>query len=248
VKLSVIVPAFNESDYLPGLLSSLQVATLALKDEGPSGDAVEVIVVDNASTDGTATIAVDFGVKVVAVERRGIAIARNAGAAAATGDVLVFIDADYRVLPSFLTRLVHSYESDPAMAAAGVRVALEPIEIDPITRTACYVALMLLRRFKRMSFGVATFRRPCFETLGGYDESLYALEDVEILEQLAEPQHQRLGRYRILNDVLVFASPRGFYRGGFLGMGDMLGTYVRMAAFPAARRTRAKCAYWYERD
>jgi len=207
-----------------------------------------VIVVDNASTDRTAAIATEFGAQVVSEKRRGIALARNAGARAATGDVFVFLDADYRVLPSFLTRLTAHYRTDRAMAAAGVRVALEPTEIDPITRTVCYGALMLLRRFKRMSFGVASFRRNCFEALGGFDETLYALEDVEILERLAEPRHARLGRYRILDDLLVYASPRGFYRGGLIGMGDMLGTYVRMAASPSARRDMSKCGYWYGRD
>jgi glycosyltransferase involved in cell wall biosynthesis len=247
VRFSVVVPAFNEERYLPRSLSSLRQAALVLEDAFP-GEAPEVIVVDNGSTDHTADVARDFEAVVVDEKRRGIAIARNAGARKATGDVLVFLDADYRVLPSFLTRVAHRYEQDPSMAGAGVRVALEPSEIDPITRSLGYAGLMLLRRVRNMSFGVATFRRDCFEALGGFDESLYAFEDVEILQRLAGSAHRAMGLYRILTDVLVLASARGFYRGGVLGMGEMLRTYARMTLSPTARRDINQCGYWYERE
>lgn len=247
MRFSVVVPAFNEAGYLPRSLSSIRQAALVLGDMFP-GEAPEVIVVDNGSTDETATVARDFGALVVDERRRGIAIARNAGAREARGDVLVFLDADYRVLPSFLTRMACGYAADASIAGAGVRVALEPTEIDPITRSLGYVGLMLLRRVRNMSFGVTTFRRECFEALGGFDEALYALEDVEILERLAGPAHRKLGGYQILTDVLVLASARGFYRGGMLGMGKMLGAYTRMMLSRTARRDISQCGYWYERD
>ena len=208
MRFSVVVPAFNEERYLPRSLSSIRYADLALKDEFP-GASADIIVVDNGSTDRTAAVAREFDAVVVQEPKRGIALARNAGARAAVGDVLVFLDADYRVLPSFLNRLAHGYRGDSSIAAAGVRVALEPSEIDPITRSLGYAGLALLRRIRNMSFGVATFRRDRFEALGGYDEGLFALEDVEILERLVRGSNRRFGRYRILRDVLVFASARG---------------------------------------
>ena len=247
MRCSVVVPAFNEERYLPRSLSSLRYAELALKDAFAWASA-DLIVVDNGSTDDTAGVAGEFDALVVREPRRGIAAARNAGARAARGDVLVFIDADYRVLPSFLIRLAHRYRGDSSLAAAGVRVTLEPSEIDPITRTLGYAGLALLRQLRNMSFGVATFRRERFEALGGYDDGLFALEDVEILERLARESSRRGGRYRILRDVLVFASARGFYRGGTLGMGRMLSSYTRMMLSPAARRDISRCGYWYERD
>jgi glycosyltransferase involved in cell wall biosynthesis len=245
VMFSVVIPAYNEAPYLPRSLSSLRQAALTLEDVFPDEES-ELIVVNNCSTDDTAAVARRFGATVVDEEKRGIAIARNAGARIARGDLLVFVDADYRVLPSFLTRLARAYRANPAMVAAGVRVLLEPCDIDPIARSICHFCLTLLRRFKNMSFGIATFRRACFEALGGFDEGLFCLEDVEILERL-KPRASELGRYGILSDVLVFASARGFYRGGVLGMGQMLGTYTRMAFFPAARTDMTRCSYWYER-
>jgi len=242
-----VIPAFNEERYLPRSLSSLNQAVLALRDRFP-GPAPELLVVDNASTDRTAEVAREFGARVVEERKRGIAIARNAGARAAGGDVLVFLDADYRVLPSFLARLASRYSSNPDLSAAGVRVSLEPSEIDPITRSLGNAGLAMLRRLRNLSFGVATFRRARFEGFGGYDENVYGIEDLDMLKRLAASVRRPSDRYRVLNDVLVLASARGFYRGGRLGMGKMLGTYAHMALSEKARRDISKCGYWYERD
>ena len=246
MRLSVVVPAFNEATYLPRSLSSLRQAGLFLADR--TAHSTEVIVVDNASTDATAEVVRGFDLPVVSEERRGIAIARNAGARAATGDILVFLDADYRVLPSFIARVAQAYHDQEELRAAGVRVALEPWEIDPITRGLGYAALAAVRNLWNMSFGVATFRRSCFDALGGYDEAVYGVEDLDILERLRKVQPHGRDSYKVLNEILVFGSARGFYRGGRLGMGAMVSTYIRMAISPASRRDISKCAYWYERE
>jgi hypothetical protein len=106
----------------------------------------------------------------------------------------------------------------------------------------------MLRRLRKMSFGVATFRRARFEGVGGFDENVYGIEDLDMLKRLAASARRPSDRYRVLNDVLVLASARGFYRGGRLGMGKMLKTYAHMALSEEARRDISKCGYWYERD
>ena len=91
--VSIVIPAFNEQTYLGPTLAAVQAATdyLAAK----NGPTAELIVVDNGSTDCTADIARSHGARVVDEPRRGnVAVARNAGARAATGDILVFVDAD----------------------------------------------------------------------------------------------------------------------------------------------------------
>jgi glycosyltransferase involved in cell wall biosynthesis len=87
--LSLVVPAFNEARLLPRLLDSVERARAAAPEI-----AVEVIVADNASTDATAATAQARGCRVARVERRVIAAARNGGAAAASGAILAFTDAD----------------------------------------------------------------------------------------------------------------------------------------------------------
>ena len=86
--ISFVIPAHNEQALLPATLRSAFRAGEAV------GGAFEVVVADDASTDRTPEIARKAEARVVSINRRQIAAARNAGAAAATGDVLVFVDAD----------------------------------------------------------------------------------------------------------------------------------------------------------
>ena len=104
MNLSVIIPAFNEADYLPSTLDSIQRASERLRDRADVE--VEVIVVDNNSTDETAAVAEAMGATVVRETVQGIGRARNRGASAAEGDVLVFVDADVTV-PITLLEVVH---------------------------------------------------------------------------------------------------------------------------------------------
>src|SRR5262245_17924048 len=106
--VSIIVPAHNEAQGLGGTLDALRRAAATL--DRPW----EIVVVDDASTDGTAQIARDAGARVVAVNLRHIAAVRNAGARAATGDVLVFVDADTVVPPETLTAALRALAAGAA--------------------------------------------------------------------------------------------------------------------------------------
>src|SRR6185436_17720194 len=86
--ISFVVPAHNEARLITRTLDALAAAGRAL------GQPFEIVVVDDASTDDTASIASAGGARVVSVQCRQIAAARNAGARAASGDVLIFVDAD----------------------------------------------------------------------------------------------------------------------------------------------------------
>ena len=86
--ISFIVPAYNEERLLGRTLAAIHAAAREL--EQP----YELIVVDDASTDGTAAIAAVNGAHVVPVRFRQIACTRNAGARAASGSTLIFVDAD----------------------------------------------------------------------------------------------------------------------------------------------------------
>lgn len=86
MRFSVVVPAYNEADYLTATIESL------LRQDFPGR--YEVIVVDNDSTDGTAAAAAAYGVRVVSEPRRGVCAARQRGVEAATGEIIVSTDAD----------------------------------------------------------------------------------------------------------------------------------------------------------
>lgn len=111
--VSVVVPAYDEADYLPEALTSLLAQDLP--------EPYEVIVVDNGSSDGTADLAWKHGVRVVHEPRRGVCAARQRGAEVARGDILVSTDADADTVhpPSWLRDIVTALAADPDAVAVG---------------------------------------------------------------------------------------------------------------------------------
>jgi peptidoglycan/xylan/chitin deacetylase (PgdA/CDA1 family)/GT2 family glycosyltransferase len=103
--VSVVIPAYNEEDYLPLCLESIRKQDYA-------GE-YEVIVVDNASTDNTAKIALDWGAKVVYESKRSPACARQRGAEVATGEIIAFIDADTQAPAYWLSTFVSHLVQEP---------------------------------------------------------------------------------------------------------------------------------------
>src|SRR3982751_6887760 len=95
--ISFVVPAYNEENELPSTLAAIHHAASGA--EQP----YEIIVVNDASTDATPEIAVRAGAKVLRVDRRQIAAARNAGGRTAQGEYLFFVDADTRINRAHVT-------------------------------------------------------------------------------------------------------------------------------------------------
>lgn len=108
-RFSVVIPAFNEADYLPATLRSLQ------RQDFPGS--VEVIVVDNGSTDDTAALARRFGARVVEEHTPGVCAARQRGTLAARGEIVVSTDADTVHPADWLTRLDDRFNADPFLVA-----------------------------------------------------------------------------------------------------------------------------------
>ena len=194
MRLSIIVPAFNEADYLAATLDAIEVAATRLLDR--IDGAVETIVVDNNSTDRTAAVALVGGAMVIHEPLQGIARARNAGACHAEGDVLVFVDADVIVPPTFL-QAIHAVLDDPACLGGAVDV-----DYRPKRRFArLYLrAWRLLARLTGMAQGAAQFcRAPAFEEAGGYDETAWIGEDVDFywsLKRLARDTGRKVAFIR----------------------------------------------------
>ena len=123
MKLTIIVPAFNEEAYLPSTLDSIQAAATHLR--GRSDVETDIIVVDNNCVDETAAVARSKGATVVHEPVQGIARARNSAAGHADGDSLVFVDADV-VVPPTLLEMIHASMSDPACVGGAVDVDYQP--------------------------------------------------------------------------------------------------------------------------
>lgn len=105
----MVIPAYNEADYLTTTVRSLQAQNFR--------GGVEVIVVDNASTDGTAQLARRLGARVVEERTPGVCAARQRGTLAARGEIVVSTDADTVHPQDWLTRLDARFAADPAIVA-----------------------------------------------------------------------------------------------------------------------------------
>ena len=205
MRLTIVVPAFNEEAYLAPTLGSIRAAADELR--AATGVDADIVVVDNASVDGTAAVARGLGATVVREPVQGIARARNAGARRAMGDVLVFFDADVTV-PRTLLVAICAAMRDPACVGGGVDVDYRPRR--PFIRL--YLCLWrLLARVTGMVQGAAQFcRKEVFAEVGGYDESVWMGEDVDFhwsLRRLA----RRTGRLvRLVREPRVRPSCRRF--------------------------------------
>ena len=106
MKISIVVPAYNEEKYIGDCLQSIVA--------NRTDDIFEIIVVNNASTDDTAAIAERFpGVRVVTEPQKGLTRARQRGLTEATGDFIAYLDADTRMPPGWLTIIKKEFSRDP---------------------------------------------------------------------------------------------------------------------------------------
>jgi glycosyltransferase involved in cell wall biosynthesis len=169
---------------LPRLLSSVEVAREIF---AKSGGSLEIIVADNTSTDGTAEVARSFGCRVISVERRIIAAARNCGARAATASIIAFVDADLQIHPQTFVRIQEEMSSGRYLGgASGWR-----LERTSLGLRATVLVTRIVTRILKVGGGVVFCIRDAFDAIGGYNEAKYVAEDVQFMRDL-----RKLGRAR----------------------------------------------------
>jgi glycosyltransferase involved in cell wall biosynthesis len=205
--MSVIIPAFNEEDYIGETLDYLGAAQRFLKAQADT--AVQVIVVDNGSTDRTAAIARDRGLAVIKEPDHQIAKVRNTGARAADHDILIFLDADTLVPPALLVHIGEAM-ADPRCIGGAVDAGHRP------EHSLLKVYLRLWRAvgtIAAMAQGACQFcRREVFFELGGYGETLHMGEDVDFYWRLRTLASRRKLRTSFIRDIQVAPSARRFDR------------------------------------
>ena len=178
MKISVIVPAFNEERLLPATLSSIRASMEAFTGAGWQS---ELIVCDNNSTDRTGELARAAGAKVVFEPTNQIARARNCGAAHAAGDWLVFVDADSRPSVQLFRDVVAAIEQTRCVAG-GSTVAIEGDHRVATFTVRIWNAISRVNRWGAGSFifcEAATFRE-----IGGFNQDWYAAEEIDFFRRL----------------------------------------------------------------
>ena len=195
MKISVVVPAFNEERLLPGSLSSVRAA---MEGFARLGWKSELIVCDNNSTDRTAEIAKGMGAQVVFEPVNQISRARNTGAARAGGDWIFFVDADS--YPSVELFLEAADAIRAGCLAGGSTVAYQDAHPSVALVTGIWNAVSRINKWAAGSFifcDAAAFR----ET-GGFSEELYASEEIDLFRRL-----KRLARRERRTIVILHRHP-----------------------------------------
>lgn len=234
--VSFVVPAWNEAEGIGETLAALNGAGAAC------GRGWEVVVVDNASTDATAEVARAAGARVVFEPERQIARARNAGARAALGRFLFFVDADTRVSPGLILEAVQEMESGRAVGGGSA------MRFDEAGRPVLAMLGLLNCVFRRARLAAGAFlfcRRDAWEGSGGFDERVYASEEIWFSRSL-----RRWGRPRGLEFVVLDRHPVVTSSRKVKGGRNAARTAFQFALVtlcPWLLRSRRACFLWYRR-
>ena len=175
--VSFVVPVRNDAARLEVCLRSIQANGLA-------GSRIEIIVVDNGSTDGSDTVARRHGALVLHSDASSVAELRNLGAARASGEILAFVDADHEISSAWVKAAVETFRT-PGIGAVGSLCRA------PLDGTWVQRAYGLLRGIPRgthdvewLGSGNLAMPRAVFETVGGFDITLTACEDVDLCQRV----------------------------------------------------------------
>ena len=174
--VSVVIPCFNQAHYLGEALASVDAQR----------ERADVIVVDDGSTDDTAGVASrSGGVRCLRQRNQGLAVARNAGLAAARGEYVVFLDADDRLLPDAVDVGVDAFDRHPECGLVFGRAvmmgpdgALWPTPDQPRVERDHHLAL--LRRNLIWAPAIAMFRRSAVVAAGGFATGVDAAADYDL--------------------------------------------------------------------
>jgi glycosyltransferase involved in cell wall biosynthesis len=237
--LSVIIPAWNEGNYIGRTLGSLKRAASAY--EGQRGATVEFIVVDNNSTDGTANVARHYGATVVFEPVNNIGKARNAGVRVARGRFIAFCDADNQVTENLLV-LIHDHLSDPKIVGGGTWI--EP-ERRNLKIRFFYFLWHIYVRCSRVGAGMMHCRNEDFLAFGGFDESMYAAEDLQLaydLGKIGKPRGQKFG---LIRKGWVITSTRKIDQ---TPLWEMISKLVGFGfGLQGKIRSKEYCEHWYDK-
>lgn len=210
-KISVIVPAYNEEEYIASTLKSLC---------GQTYPDYEIIVVVNASTDKTAEVARRYTPFVWVTEEKGAAKARNLGARMARGEILVFLDADTTAPDDLLEKVYLAIKQGYVGGKTRVWPAEKGFYWDLFRVADNWLDEMLFYKLgipNMFSYTPFVFcRRDYFREVGGFPEDLVATEEIQLLKKL-----RRKGKIKFIKDSCVVPSSRraeeqGRLYGGFL--------------------------------
>ena len=235
MRLSFVVPAYNEEAYLPACLESILNQIDPTTSGLPAGSC-EIIVVNNASTDRTREVALRYpGVTVVDEPRKGLTFARQAGFAASTGALIANVDSDSRLTPGWVSKVLATFAEADAKVEAAKPAMTRPLvsfsgplvyyDLTPRQRRLVHVFYMtawttyainryILRVGSMVQGGNFVVNRAALESIGGFNTGIsFYGEDTDIARRLND-----VGEVRFTFDLKMSSSARRLKSEGMLTM------------------------------
>lgn len=222
--VSVVIPAYNEADYIGACLESLswQKTTCPF----------EVILVDNNSTDNTVSIAKKYkdklNLRIVNESIQGRGMARWRGFEEATGEIIFSTDADTILPPNWIEKFMHYFEDKKIVAVTSLCNIDEP---SLINRSVFKFFQVLANEGHRIMFGqywLAGFsyaiRRDAYQKSGKINKKLNALDDIELGRRV-----EKIGKIKFVRNLPVLSSNRRFKKGVAPGLIEYISPYIHVA-------------------
>ncbi len=238
LKISVIVPAFNEEKLIVESLASVRKAMGAFAEKGWES---ELIVCDNNSTDRTAALVREGGATVVFEPVNQIARARNRGAEAATGDWLVFIDADSYPEKELFAKVSETIATGRFLFG-GSTVRLQGHHL-----AAAFVTGLWNRISRATKYAAGSFifcEAAAFRKIQGFDNNFFAGEEIDLSKRLKQLARKTGKKAVILNQHPLLTSARKVD----LYSAREHSRFIARAIYGGTRtaKNREACYLWYD--
>lgn len=218
--ISVVVPAYNEAEFLRQTLERIQQA---FKENECQGIIWELIVCDNNSSDRTAVIATEMGATVIFEPVNQIARARNSGASIAKGEWLLFIDADSYPTPDLMAETLNVVREGQFI---GCGTTVEVVGGTMFNKLRMERLNPLFRLFNWSGGAYLLVQRDAFEAVGGFSTDLYAYEEIDFVIRLKRYGRKQNKKFTVLHRHPVITSGRkgdiGFFSLGGLFVSNFL--------------------------
>lgn len=193
--ISVVIPTYNEADYVGDLLRSLKKQTYKN---------YEIIVVDSYSNDGTLQILKRYNSRIVIAKKKNVASAYNHGIRVAKGEIIALIDADYILSKKLLENVVKEFEKDESLVCIEPTINMRNKDIPKVYRKRFAAFNKLIVYLKKMSYltstpfayGCVFIKGSALKEAGLFNENIYVDENWEFY-----PRLKKLGRFKMLKDT-----------------------------------------------
>jgi glycosyltransferase involved in cell wall biosynthesis len=238
VKISIVVPAYNEEKLIARTLERIQAAAAAFHKIGWE---TELIVCDNNSSDSTARLAQSAGARVVFEPINQISRARNRGAEAASGEWLLFIDADSSPGAALFEDVARAIQGGRCLAG-GCTIRMDQPKLMMCVATGGWNLISRIMKWAAGSFIFCETR--AFRRVAGFSTELFVSEELDLSRRLKKLARREGRTFLILRRHPLETSAR---KAHLYSPFEMVGFMIRAVLFPfRTMKNRAACQPWYD--